>query len=155
MLNIAPTSSEDLPSIVAMEAHEDNKQYIFPYAIERHQKVIDNHDEYHLKLEDQQDGLVGFAIMVESDMETDSLEFRRLVIQKKGHGYGRTAIKWVKRYCFEEKRYKKLWLDVLDTNTKAQQLYLSEGFKESFRTREFINGEWKNLIVMTIVKDQK
>ncbi len=152
MLNIAPTVSEDLPSIVAMEAHEDNKQYIFPYAIERHQKVIDNTDEFHLKILDEANEIVGFAIMVASEEEKGSLEFRRLVINKKGKGYGRAAVQWVKDYFYQQNTYHKLWLDVLETNHRAQKLYSSEGFEKKYSTREFIDGEWKNLIIMSIEK---
>ena len=40
------------------------------------------------------------------------------------------AIKEIKRYCIEELKCHRFWLDVLENNQRARYLYQSKGFKE-------------------------
>lgn len=89
-------------------------------------------------------------------MWDSGLEFRRIVISDKGHGFGRETLKLVKKIAFEQLNAHRLWLDVRYKNQKAQRLYKSEGFVEEGILRECIlyHGSYESLIVMSILKSE-
>lgn len=86
--------------------------------------------------------------------ENKSIEFKRIVISKKGKGYGRKALNKIKHYCFYKLHCHRLWLDVLETNERARYLYQSEGFKEEGVLRDciFKDGNYKNLVIMSLLE---
>ena len=134
-LALVKTPEKDLPAIVAMEAAD--RQYITPYSLERHQQVIFSEDEVHLsviRLPDQK--RVGFIILAGLSSPHKALEFRRIVISEKRKGYGRESLRLVKKYCFEQLRFHRLWLDVFEDNHRAIQLYRSENFRKEGTLRE-------------------
>ena len=59
-------------------------------------------------------------------------------MQKSKEGYGREAIRLVKKLCFEELSLHRLWLDVFTTNVNAIRLYESEGFQYEGELRECV-----------------
>ena len=154
-LQLSLTIREDLPKIIEIENHPDNMQFIGTYSLERHQKVIESADELHLTFKDL-GKLIGYAILQGLENSNRAIEFKRIVIAKKGKGYGRAALKAVKKYCFEELNCHRLWLDVFDFNRRARHLYRSEGFKEEGVLRECIKTKdgYKNLVLMAILKPE-
>ncbi len=63
--------------------------------------------------------MVGFIILSGIENSNLSLEFKRIVIQEKGKGFGRQSLKLIKDYCFNTLKFHRLWLDVFDDNNKA------------------------------------
>lgn len=61
-------------------------------------------------------------------VDTDVVELKRIAISGKGKGYGRHALKLVKRTVFDDWGARRLWLDVYDFNARARSLYQAEGF---------------------------
>jgi RimJ/RimL family protein N-acetyltransferase len=59
---------------------------------------------------------------------TEVIEFRRLAITEKGHGYGTHALRLVKDAAFGEFGARRIWLDVYDFNERARSIYEAEGF---------------------------
>ena len=57
-----------------------------------------------------------------------SLELKRMVVQAKGHGFGRAALRVVKKMAFDDLGAHRFWLDVKARNSRAKALYDSEGF---------------------------
>jgi diamine N-acetyltransferase len=68
------------------------------------------------------------------------VEFKRIVVNEKGSGFGHEAVRLVKREVFERYRAHRLWLDVFEHNQRAKALYLSEGFKIEGMLREHVKG---------------
>lgn len=141
MLSFHPTKPEDIPRIKSIEAADI--KWICPYTEEEHLNCIQQADEEHISIWDQDaDSLIGFILLKGLKNPNRALEFRRIVIEKKGRGYGRQSIQWIKDYCFNKLGFHRLWLDVFTDNKRAQHLYESEGFKlegtirESVRTAE-------------------
>lgn len=130
--------------------------FIFPNTKEEHFKLIGDPNIEHLLLKDKSNNLIGFVILAGVLNQNKSIEFRRIVIDKKGKGYGRRAIIEMKKYCFEELHCHRLWLDVLETNERARHLYLSEGFIEEGKLRDCIlkGDEYISLIIMSILADE-
>lgn len=155
-LLIFKTEKSDIDTIVSMEKNNENSQFIFPNSKEEHYKLITDANVEHLVLKSENDKIIGFIILTGLKNNNKSIEFRRIVIQEKGKGFGRKAIKEVKQHCFENLNCHRLWLDVLETNESAKYLYRSEGFKEEGMLREsiLVKGKFNNLIIMSILEDE-
>ena len=155
-ISIHKTKESDIDAIVLLENTRENSQYIFPNSKEEHEALIDDKDIAHLTLMSENDQMVGFIILAGLTNKSRNIEFRRIVIKQKGKGYGRTAIKKIKDYCFLKLHCHRLWLDVLDTNERAKKLYQSEGFKEEGILRDClkVDGQYKSLVIMSILEDE-
>ena len=154
-LTFQPTRIADLDGIITLEQDPDNKSYICPYSLSRHQQVIQREDEHHIKVTDQENKLVGFMILANTEKETSTIELRRIVIQDKGKGYGRQCMEWVKTFAFNELGAHRLWLDVFTDNRRACHLYESVGFQYEGTKREtvFENGNWKDQHIYSIINN--
>jgi RimJ/RimL family protein N-acetyltransferase len=97
-----------------------------------------------------------FIILVGLNNPHQSLEFRRLLITDKGHGYGRATLRIVKQLAFEQYRVHRLWLDVRAHNRRAQQLYQSEGFVIEGTLRECVkvDDRFESLIIMSLLSSE-
>ncbi|WP_347921914.1 GNAT family protein [Pontimicrobium sp. SW4] len=150
------TKIEDLDQIIAMETHSDNSAFVFPNSREEHLDLISNNDINHFVLKEANGSLIGYVILAGLTNANKSIELRRIVISKKGKGYGRKTLKKIKDYCFSELQCHRLWLDVLEVNERARYLYQTEGFKEEGILRDsiFKDGEYQNLIIMSMLESE-
>ena len=96
---------------------------------------------------------MGYVILIGLIDPDCSVEFKRIVIEPKGYGFGRQTICLVKELVFNKLKAHRLWLEVLSDNTRAYNLYLSEGFTEEGIHRESLKqGDvFLNLRVMSIL----
>jgi RimJ/RimL family protein N-acetyltransferase len=83
-----------------------------------------------------------------------AVEFKRIVIKEKGNGFGRAAVRFIKKYVFEELGFNRLWLEVLENNERAYQLYKSEGFVDEGVHREWQGDKYISLIVMSMLRGE-
>ncbi|WP_074406441.1 MULTISPECIES: GNAT family N-acetyltransferase [Aquimarina] len=153
---ICKTQEIDIETVVSIEADTENSQFILPNSREEHLHLITDSDIEHLILKSENNITIGFVILAGLQNNNRSIEFRRIVINSKGRGYGRMAIKELKQYCFKKLDCHRLWLDVFETNERARYLYQSEGFKEEGILRDsiWVNGEFKNLIIMSMLENE-
>lgn len=100
--------------------------------------------------------IVGYIILAGLQNPNRNIEFKRIVITDKGKGYGRKALKLIKKIAFEQLKAHRLWLDVRYKNLRAQNLYLSEGFIKEGVLRECVlyNGKYESLILMSILENE-
>jgi diamine N-acetyltransferase len=118
---------EDILRLMEIEA--DNNHYVSQYSSEKHHLLLNDPNYMHLSVvRKDTEQLVGLVLLFGMDDRDNVLEFRRIAIQEKGVGFGREAIHIIKRICFEELKFHRLWLDVYDDNARAIGLYESEGF---------------------------
>ena len=155
MLQLKFTKKADLQIVLKIENDVEIAAFIGAYSLERHQQVIDSKDELHLTFA-ANEKLIGYAILMGLENPNDCIELKRITIAEKGKGYGRAALKLIKKYCFEKLSCHRLWLDVFDFNERARHLYRSEGFVEEGIIRESIKREdgYKNLVLMSILKPE-
>lgn len=151
------TLEEDLDFIVDAERQPDNAQYVGQWTKEQHRNALLEEDILHLVVQDKATGEpAGYVIIAGLTNANKNIEFRRIVISKKGEGIGRETLQLVKKIAFEQLHAHRLWLDVRDKNQRAQRLYKSEGFTKEGLLRECIlyNGNYESLIVMSILEDE-
>ena len=160
-----PTQLADIPFVFKAENHPDNALYITQCSQSWHEAAIASADYAHFVIErspsqnDPTQGKhspVGYTILAGIQSPHQSLEIRRIVVVEKGQGYGREILRWIKAFGFEQLGHHRIWLDVLERNSRAKHLYESEGFvaegiaRESFKTE----AGYESAIVMSILESE-
>lgn len=151
-IKIELTRLVNIEKIIHIE--NDNSDFIGQYDYNGHKRVIDSDDEIHFSILDKADNsLIGHIILAGLKNKNDSIEFRRIVISKKGKGFGKDSISLIKKYCFENLKAHRIWLDVYSDNMRAIGLYKSQGFKNDGLLRECIkqDGKYRSLLIMSIL----
>jgi diamine N-acetyltransferase len=128
-VRLRPTMQSDLPYVLSLEQDEQNLPFITPWDRTQHEAAIRFPDFRHFIIEGGE-GLepVGFVILIGCRSQHQSLELKRMVVQRKGQGFGRAALRVTKRVAFEDLKAHRFWLDVKQRNARAQAFYDSEGF---------------------------
>ncbi|MCG8332768.1 MAG: GNAT family N-acetyltransferase [Chitinophagales bacterium] len=153
---IRKTTEEEIDEIVSIEANKENQQFIISNTRAEHLQLLQDKGIAHLIVKSRNNQTIGFVILGGMASHNQSIEFRRIVINEKGKGYGRKVIQSIKKYCFEELKCHRLWLDVLENNVRARHLYKTEGFVEEGILREclLLNGKFQSLVLMSILKNE-
>lgn len=153
---IRKTTEEEIDEIVSIEANKENQQFIISNTRAEHLQLLQDKGIAHLIVKSRNNQTIGFVILGGMASYNQSIEFRRIVINEKGKGYGRKVIQSIKKYCFEELKCHRLWLDVLENNVRARHLYKTEGFVEEGILREclLLNGKFQSLVLMSILKNE-
>jgi RimJ/RimL family protein N-acetyltransferase len=149
------TRPEYLDQVLNIE--KSNSRFVFVWPKERHMEAINGTDEMHISVVNASGGeLVGYILLAGVGGEDRVLEFRRMVIADKGRGYGRTSVRFIKKYCFEVLKYHRLWLDAYTDNKGAIELYRSEGFVQDGVLRECKkNGdEYRSMVIMSMLEQE-
>jgi diamine N-acetyltransferase len=154
LIQMRPTRVDDLAFVLQAENHPANKPFVEQWSHDRHVAALADSDFAHRIVERRSDAQpIGYIILAGLKNTHQSLEFRRLVITDKGHGYGRAAVRLVKQLAFEQYRVHRLWLDVRTHNRRAQQLYQSEGFVIEGTLRECVKLDdyFESLVIMSLL----
>ncbi len=154
-LTFCLTRPEYLDFILSIE--KANSNFVFVWPKERHLEAINRMDEVHISIVNTATReLAGYIILAGIGGEDRELEFMRMVIADKGRGYGRTSVRFIKKYCFEVLKYHRLWLDAYTDNERAISLYASEGFVQEGVLRECKKHEdgYRSMVVMSILEQE-
>jgi diamine N-acetyltransferase len=161
-VRLRPTMQSDLPYVLSLEQDEENLPFITPWDRTQHEAAIRFPDFRHFIIEGGE-GLdaVGFLILIGCRSQHQSLELKRMVVQSKGQGYGRAALRVAKRVAFDDLKAHRFWLDVKQRNARAKAFYDSEGFvvegtlRDAVRAR-MIDGSagFDSLVVLSMLKDE-
>jgi RimJ/RimL family protein N-acetyltransferase len=78
----------------------------------------------------------------------------RIVISKRGYGYGRDAIELLLNFAFNKLNTHRFWLDVRLHNEKAIGVYRKMGFIEEGILREAVklNSGYVSIMIMSILR---
>ncbi|WP_396268861.1 GNAT family N-acetyltransferase [Ideonella sp.] len=157
-IRLRPTVLSDLDAVVEIEHDARNLPFITPWDRTQHEGAIRFPDFRHFIIESGEGSeRQGFVILQGCRNPHGSVELKRLVLQPKGQGLGRAAVRVLKRMAFSDFRAHRFWLDVKGLNTRAQHLYRSEGFVEEGRLRESVRVQvdgadgYDDLIVMSLL----
>ncbi|MHA7964733.1 GNAT family N-acetyltransferase [Paenibacillus sp. CAU 1782] len=149
--------AEDLAFIASLESAPENAVFIQPWTLEKHENSLNNPDIRYFFIETAQDGSpVGYLILAGLCSPHDSLELTRIVISRKGGGYGTAAFRLLKKWAFESLAVHRLWLDVKVNNERAIRLYKKMGFTLEGTLRDCIkSGEtYESLHVMSLLRSE-
>ena len=134
----------------------ENKKFIVPFSAEFQTKLINSSGdaEMNIIIEEISTGApVGYFMVAGINNPFKSMEWRHVIVGKKGVGYGREGLKLLMRWTFEVKKFHRGWLDCKTYNTVALNLYESSGLRRDGVERECIitDGVYEDLIVLSIL----
>ena len=156
-VRLRPTMSSDLEFVVSLESDPANLPFITPWERTQHEAAIRFPDFRHFIIEGG-DGLdaVGFVILIGCRSQHQSLELKRMVINNKGAGFGRAALRVAKKVAFDDLGAHRLWLDLKAGNSRAQALYDSEGFVVEGRLRDAVKSGagFESQLVMSMLQSE-
>ena len=137
MIELYPSRKDELKHFVEMEKNNDVSQFIFSNTMEEHIKQFEQEAIIYLTIVYNQE-ISGFFIL-HLDSDLFSVEFRRIVVSKRGVGIGQKAIIKMQTYCSDILKRKRLWLDVLEVNKRGQHIYEKLNFTR-FKSSQ-LNGQ--------------
>lgn len=156
-VRLRPTMQSDIDYVLSLEHDAANLPFITPWERVQHEGAIRFPDFRHFIIEGGS-GLdaVGFLILIGCRSQHHALELKRMVVQRKGQGYGRAALRVAKRVAFDDLGAHRFWLDVKSRNTSAKALYEREGFVLEGMLRESVrSGDgFDSLIVMSMLRPE-
>jgi diamine N-acetyltransferase len=149
------TTPADLEFVLTTERSDDSADFVVQWSGRQHLAALDDANVAHwiLEAEGANRRAVGFVILAGVDPPGGSVEFKRIVVAEKGCGFGREAVRLVKREVFGRYRAHRLWLDVFEHNQRARALYASEGFTVEGMLREHVKWQdhWRSLVLMSML----
>ena len=143
----------DLAYIHRLEHDPRNAPFITPWTRRQHREAMKDRDC--LQLIAEADGRrVGFVLLRGLKDREGIVEFKRIVIDSKGAGHGRAAVRGIQDLVFGRLKANRLWLDVKGFNHRARKLYLSEGFVQEGALRECFRHRGKSypLLIMGVLR---
>jgi RimJ/RimL family protein N-acetyltransferase len=153
-ITFRPTAEADLDYIMKMERTPENASFVRQWPIEQHQSAISDENMAHLIVQKSSDNkAIGYIILIGLKNPDKSIEFKRIVIEEKNEGFGKESLQLVKKTAFENLGAHRLWLEVMEHNEPAIQLYRSEGFTcEGLHRESLKQGEhFVSLRVMSML----
>jgi diamine N-acetyltransferase len=156
-IELRRTTENDLPYVLAAEGDDDSRRFIAVWPEEKHRAALDDTNIQHLIIESKPNSQpIGFIMLAGLQGENRSIEFMRIVVTDKGKGYGRAAVRAIKRYAFDTLSAHRLWLDVKEQNTRARAVYAKEGFRYEGTLRECLKGPegFESLVVMSVLEQE-
>ncbi|MBC7955651.1 MAG: GNAT family N-acetyltransferase [Cytophagales bacterium] len=150
----------DLDFVSSVELDSQNLPFITPWERIQHEGAVRFPDFRHFIVEAGADyHSAGFVILQGCRNPHHSVELKRIVLQTEGQGLGlgRACVRLLAQMAFRDLGAHRFWLDVKSLNTRAQALYLSEGFVEEGRLRESVktfDGGYDSLIVMSMLASE-
>jgi diamine N-acetyltransferase len=156
-VRLRPTMSSDLDYVVSLEQAPENLPFITPWEKTQHEAAIRFPDFRHFIVEGGVDlSPVGFVLLIGCRNQNQAIELKRMVIEAKGAGFGRAALRMTKKIAFDDIGAHRFWLDVKKRNSRAQALYASEGFVVDGEMREAVKTDlgFESLIVMSMLQSE-
>jgi diamine N-acetyltransferase len=156
-VRLRPTMQSDLEYVLSIERDPENLPYITPWERIQHEAAIRFPDFRHFIIEagpELERG--GFLILIGCRNQHQAIELKRMVVQNKHQGFGRAALRVVKKIAFDDLGAHRFWLDIKKRNARAKGLYDSEGFVFEGELREAVKveGGFDSLLVMSMLETE-
>lgn len=153
-LRLRVATMDDLDYIMAAENRPGNVEFIVPESREVHRDGLDSESTVHLIVERRDTNeRVGFLMVSNLDNPDHEVEWRKVIIEDKGHGYGKEAMRLLMAWSFEDRKFHRGWLDCKDFNERALHVYESVGLKREglFRETLYVHDHYESLVVLAIL----
>ena len=152
-LRLRRANETDLNYIMTLQFAPENLNFIVPFDEEFQREVImsDGSEKMNVIIEELDGTRAGYFLL--QMLDSPCVEFTHVIIERKGLGYGREAMKLLLDWTFETKKFHRVWIDCKEYNSIALNLYESLGFVREGLLREILltNGVYENLIVLGLL----
>lgn len=155
-LLIVPAVESDIDTIIEMETHKDNRDFIWIGTYEEHKAEIADENHLLLVFKRREDlAVIGYAL-IHLNFKSEVFELRRIVVSEKGKGYGKEAMLAILKYAFEETKTNRFWLDVYPDNIIGIKLYESLGLHRDGVLRQNYKAErgYLDQIIYSMLKSE-
>lgn len=154
-MKVIPASKNDIAWIIELENHPENNTFVWQGSYEEHLAEIEDPNHYLLIHLNEQDEPVGYSLNRFCE-RSRIFELRRIVIERKGQGYGRKAILSLLHFAFLELGVQRFWLDVYPHNHVGVSLYKSLGFIQEahLRRSDYQRGEFFDQLIFSMLKEE-
>lgn len=153
-LTLRPGTTADIGFIRSLEQRGDYAAFIYRWSEERHATTFAEPDKRYLIASDAEGVPCGFAIL--RDFGGDSTpHLVRMAVAEPGQGLGRSLLKLVCDWVFENSAAPALTLDVFEDNARARTLYGRLGFQVDCLSEGPVdrpNGQPARLVYMTLAR---
>ena len=130
-VRLRPTLDSKLPWVLETERDPANTPFIGQWSPEEHLAAMADPNVGHYTVESIDDGApLGHLIAIGLQNTRSKVHLKRFVIAHRGEGYGRQALRAFRGLAFAQLDFTCIWLNVYQSNPRAQKLYRSEGFVE-------------------------
>jgi RimJ/RimL family protein N-acetyltransferase len=126
-MEIRNSTIEELKLFCEFEKNADTNEFIHAYSLDKHREEYLTENIFY-KTVVLNNEIIGFIILCLDD-DGRSVEFRRIVISKKGKGYGEKAVRKIDEIVSIEFKRSRIWLDVFAHNSKAIHIYKKCGYR--------------------------
>ena len=153
---ISDAEERDIPDIIGLESHKDNRDFLWIGTKEEHRQEIKDPDHMLLIFSEKGDNrIVGYAL-VRLNKKSEIFELRRIAISEKGKGYGKEAMKALLKEAFENMNINRFWLDVYPDNVIGIKLYESLGMHRDGILRQNYKAErgYLDQIIYSMLKSE-
>lgn len=147
---------QDVDYICDAENNSENSSFVTQWTIEQHLNLMQQPSSLYLIAQTNNGKRIGYVILDNIVGKHKNIEIKRIIITEKGKGFGRMLLQATKHLVFNKFQSHRLWLDVLDFNQRAKDLYESEGFKVEGEWREswLADGKYHSLIFLSILEHE-
>lgn len=122
-LNIIDATEADIETIIKLESHKDNCDFLWIGTYEEHKAEIEDKNHLIFVFRRKEDNLIVGYALIRLNFKSEIFELRRIAISHKGIGYGKEAMSALFKYAFEEMNINRFWLDVYPDNVIGIKLY--------------------------------
>lgn len=134
-LVVACAAETEIPKIIQLEEHPDNRNYLWIGTVEEHKDEIKDPNHILCVFKEKTVGIIGYAL-IRLNRSSNVLELRRIAIDKKGIGYGTEIMEKLFEYAFTKLNVNRFWLDVYPDNNIGIKLYEKLGMHSDGVLRE-------------------
>lgn len=155
-LYLEKAKTTDIEAIMYMEQAKENRNFVWQGTYKEHEEEIINEDFYFFVIKEKENNeTVGF-VLSHLDNKSDRFELRRLVITKKGMGYGKEVMHALLEFAFEKLNVNRFWLDVYPDNFVGIKLYENVGMHRDGVLRENFKSErgYLDQIIYSMLKKE-
>jgi RimJ/RimL family protein N-acetyltransferase len=111
-----------------MDRQAHARKYVIQTGMATHRENFDNPDIRYLSIENEDGEFCGYFILV-LEAKSDSVEFRRILVDRLKRGIGQQAIAEMERYCKSVIGTDRIWLDVFEDNAIGIHVYEKLGYR--------------------------
>ena len=133
-VTVRPAAKEELTALLTLEADREVDRFIIAYPLSQHYEEWASEAFVQLVILADTEPC-GYFILHYDTSGSSSIEFRRVVVGRRGLGIGQKAIRAMETYCAVVLRVKRIWLDVFEDNARGIHIYEKLGYRRFSEAR--------------------
>ncbi|WP_025693785.1 GNAT family N-acetyltransferase [Paenibacillus durus] len=155
-IRLRKTEEGDLAFVIEAERDRHNSLYVGQWNEQEHRNALRDPDILHIIIEDAAGEQAGYVIVTGLTDPNLSICIKRIVVVKKGSGYGKETLRLLKEWLFRSTSAHRLWLDVKTHNAKARHIYEGAGFTPEGTLRECVKADdrFDSLHILSILRTE-